>query len=64
MSISDVIIENNSSEIENDLELNSPNESSESSESSVSNDSNNEKCSVCLSSINSDSYTTNCNHMP
>lgn len=53
MSISDAIIENNSSEIENDSELNSPNESS---------GSNDEKCSVCLSSINSDSYTTNCNH--
>lgn len=56
MSITDMIVNNNNTEIENDLELNSPNESS------ASNDSNNEKCSVCLSSINSDSYTTNCNH--
>ena len=56
MSISDTIIENNSPEIENDLELNSPNESSGTNESS------DEKCSVCLSSMDSDSYTTNCNH--
>ena len=56
MSITDMIVNNNNTEIENDLELNSPNESS------VSNGSNDEKCSVCLSSMDSDSYTTNCNH--
>ncbi len=64
MSISDAIIENNNTDIETDnvVQINPPSESSESSESSVSNESNDEKCSVCLLSIDSDSYTTNCNH--
>jgi len=51
MSITDIIV-NNTSEIDINTELDRSTESSD----------NDEKCPVCLSLIDTDSYTTNCNH--
>ena len=52
MSITDTIVNNNTSDIEINTELSISTESSD----------NDEKCSICLSSINTDSYTKDCNH--